>query len=385
MGGPNISNWDDAVPRYSDERIERQTITIKEAAAVLRLKDSTVRSLMYSGELPGTYHRGRYRVPRRAIQAYADGFVVGQKITPWLKDGPAPDTFIAGLERRPAPNDLPGLAESTTYKPPIDVEARLLVPPRVAECELCAEEKPLRIVLAGRRDKIYIRICDLCSRVVDALDERIGAPMALAQRPREILAIDAAPAGRFISLDQLRECRPRFLPIPWPPKESLTVNEVAELLGISPAAASNAITSAKLPGAFRVGGSRRVLRRPLQAALEHIANGHGWDLSDTDRSRPIDDPAIQQLEKRSSSTGPEGIPLEHLLLSIGEAAELLSVSDTLVRRLIAEKRFPGIVRVGPRSLISYAALDRWIARGGSASDPPPTAARSKSRRRRGSR
>lgn len=163
------------------------------------------------------------------------------------------------------------------------------------------------------------------------------------------------------------------------------MNEVAELLGISPAAASNAITGAKLPGAFRVGGSRRVLRRPLQAALEHIANGHVWDLSNTDRSRPTEDFGPEQLGERASATGPDGVPLEHLLLSIGEAAELLSVSDSLVRQLIAEKRFPGIVRVGPRSLISYAALERWIARGGSASDPPPATSRKTSRRRRTSR
>jgi excisionase family DNA binding protein len=373
------------MPRYSDERIEQKTFPIKEAAAVLRLKDSAVRSLMYSGEIPGTYHRGRYRVPRRAIKAYADGLVVGNKIAPWMKDDPAVDAFVAGLARRPTLGDSPGMVELATYTPPVDIEARLLVPPRVAQCELCEEEKPLCVVLAGRRDKIYVRICAQCARVVDALDERIGAPMALAQRPREILALDAAPAGRFVSLDHLRECRPRFPPIPWPAKESLTVNEVAELLGISPAAASNAITSAKLPGAYRVGGSRRVLRRPLQAALSHIANGHAWDLSNTDRPRPTDDSGIEQLDEQASATGPDGVPLEHLLLSIREAAALLSVSDSLIRQLMAEKRFPGIVRVGPRSLISYAALKRWIDRGGSASDPPPATSRKTDRRRRSSR
>lgn len=125
----------------------------------------------------------------------------------------------------------------------------------------------------------------------------------------------------------------------------------------------------ELPGAFRVAHAWRILRRPLQAALEHIAQGHAWEIPSWVSPFTHGPEARLQLEDPVAARSPGRHA--RLLLSISETARVLSVSDSLVRTLIAEKRFPGVTRVAGRVMISCRALEQWIDRGGSTSDPPP--------------
>lgn len=338
----------------SPAELERLTITVPEAAEALQMSMARVRALVNQRQLPLVRGRaGAYRIPRRAVARFGEGYLVGADAEPWLADG------RRRALRRPAPE----LGASTVF------EARRLVPTQVAACGLCGREELLVTALKGRNKRTYLRLCERCTHALDTLAVVAGGRPQLLNLPRDLPSDTTALPGSAVSLDHLRECRPPLRPLEWPDRESLTVKEVAQVLGLSPGAVNNAIAMGELPGVFRVAHARRILWRPLQAALEHIAQGHAWEIPSWVSPFTHGPEARLQIEDPVAARSPGRHA--RLLLSIPETARVLSVSDSLVRTLIAEKRFPGVTRVAGRIMISCRALEQWIDRGGSASDPSP--------------
>jgi excisionase family DNA binding protein len=56
-------------------------------------------------------------------------------------------------------------------------------------------------------------------------------------------------------------------------------------------------------------------------------------------------------------------PLEPLLLSLEQAAQLLNISTKTAKRMLSEGTLPGTRRIRRRVMISRADLERWIEKG----------------------
>lgn len=209
-------------------------MTAQEAADALHLPVSKVRGHINQGQLPLVRGRaGAYRIPRRAVARFGEGYLVGADPKPWLADA------RRRVPRRPAPE----LGASTVF------EARRLVPPQVAACGLCEREEPLTTALKGRNKRTYLRLCERCSHALNTLALVAGGRPQLLNLPQGLPSDNAALPGSAVSPDHLRECRPPLRKPEWPDRESLTVNEVAQVLGLSrPAPSTTPSRWASCPG-----------------------------------------------------------------------------------------------------------------------------------------
>jgi excisionase family DNA binding protein len=61
-------------------------------------------------------------------------------------------------------------------------------------------------------------------------------------------------------------------------------------------------------------------------------------------------------------------PVERATYNIEEAASRLGIGRTLARRLAREGRFPGLIKLGSRYLVSRKVVDELVERGGSVVD-----------------